>query len=430
MSQVRFDVVFHGRLLPGFGTEEVTDRLCRMFGLDRAAAMGILSASRTVLKQHLTAETAETYAAALRQAGLEVTLEARVEREGCGGGTGGGGSDAGEGEGTGHPGRGPERLPFSFHGTGSAYFRIWIVNLMLSIVTLGIYSAWAKVRRKRYFYLHTQLAGTGFAYLADPVKILVGRIVVVGVFGLSSLASQIHPFLSLGFSIAFLFFFPWIIVRSLAFNARNSSYRNIRFVFHGRVWGAVKAYILWPAAAVLTLGLLGPYALYQQHRYVITGSAYGSTSFTFDVEPRAYYRMFMGLLPPLLVAIAALAGAAFLMPLLLFVPLAGLYLFVMAWYAVSTTNISYNAARLSSHAFEAQLKVLEYLKILVVNTLLTVLTLGLFHPWAKVRIARYRAEKMAFLASGSLDDFLAAEEKKVASLGEEAADFLDFDFGL
>src|SRR5688572_25368406 len=49
-----------------------------------------------------------------------------------------------------------------FTGTGREYFQIWIVNLLLTIVTLGIYSAWAKVRRLQYFYRHTRLAGAGF----------------------------------------------------------------------------------------------------------------------------------------------------------------------------------------------------------------------------------------------------------------------------
>ena len=41
--------------------------------------------------------------------------------------------------------------PFRFTGTAREYFGIWIVNILLTIVTLGIYSAWAKVRRMRYF---------------------------------------------------------------------------------------------------------------------------------------------------------------------------------------------------------------------------------------------------------------------------------------
>mgnify|MGYP003342959055 CR=1 FL=1 len=63
-----------------------------------------------------------------------------------------------------------------FTGNGSEYFRIWIVNLALTILTLGIYSAWAKVRRLQYFYRNTALMGHGFDYHGDPVAILKGRI--------------------------------------------------------------------------------------------------------------------------------------------------------------------------------------------------------------------------------------------------------------
>lgn len=42
-------------------------------------------------------------------------------------------------------------IPFRFTGTGSEYFRIWIVNWLLTLLTLGIYSAWAKVRRIQFF---------------------------------------------------------------------------------------------------------------------------------------------------------------------------------------------------------------------------------------------------------------------------------------
>ena len=47
--------------------------------------------------------------------------------------------------------------PLRFTGSGSEYFRIWIVNVLLTIVTLGFYSPWAKVRRLKYFYGNTYL---------------------------------------------------------------------------------------------------------------------------------------------------------------------------------------------------------------------------------------------------------------------------------
>jgi uncharacterized membrane protein YjgN (DUF898 family) len=52
--------------------------------------------------------------------------------------------------------------PFEFGGDAREYFRIWIVNLALSVVTLGIFSAWAKVRSERYFYGNTRLDGDPF----------------------------------------------------------------------------------------------------------------------------------------------------------------------------------------------------------------------------------------------------------------------------
>src|SRR5919107_969742 len=72
---------------------------------------------------------------------------------------------------------GPTDYPVRFVGTGSSYFGIWIVNLLLTVVTLGIYSAWAKVRRLQYFYRHTELAQTGFDFHGSPKRILLGRII-------------------------------------------------------------------------------------------------------------------------------------------------------------------------------------------------------------------------------------------------------------
>ncbi len=69
--------------------------------------------------------------------------------------------------------------PFEFRGNSAEYFRIWVVNLALSLLTLGIFSAWAKVRRERYFYGNTWVAGAPFEYLASPINVLKGRLIAV-----------------------------------------------------------------------------------------------------------------------------------------------------------------------------------------------------------------------------------------------------------
>jgi uncharacterized membrane protein YjgN (DUF898 family) len=119
-----------------------------------------------------------------------------------------------------------------FHGKAGEFFKIWIVNILLSIVTLGIYSAWAKVRTKQYFYSNTELMNSSFDYLADPLKILKGRFLVLAVFILYSLSALISPLVQASLLVIFLPLFPWVIIQSLKFNMYNSAYRNIRFYFN------------------------------------------------------------------------------------------------------------------------------------------------------------------------------------------------------
>jgi uncharacterized membrane protein YjgN (DUF898 family) len=78
----------------------------------------------------------------------------------------------------------PEQCRFAFTGSGSEYFRIWVVNLLLTVLTLGIYSAWAKVRRLQYFDRNTLLAGASFDFHGDPKAILKGRLLGVALLAL------------------------------------------------------------------------------------------------------------------------------------------------------------------------------------------------------------------------------------------------------
>jgi uncharacterized membrane protein YjgN (DUF898 family) len=82
---------------------------------------------------------------------------------------------------------------FDFTGRNGEYFRIWVVSLFLSVVTLGIYSAWGKVRKKRYLYSHTELDGTGFEFRATPLAILRGRVIALALLGGFALSGHLLP---------------------------------------------------------------------------------------------------------------------------------------------------------------------------------------------------------------------------------------------
>jgi uncharacterized membrane protein YjgN (DUF898 family) len=74
-------------------------------------------------------------------------------------------------------------LEWRFTGRATEYFRIWIIGVVLSLLTFGIYSAWAKVRSHQYFYRHTWLDGSSFEYIASPRELLRGRLLLALLLG-------------------------------------------------------------------------------------------------------------------------------------------------------------------------------------------------------------------------------------------------------
>jgi len=108
-------------------------------------------------------------------------------------------------------------LAFTFSGSGAEYFRIWIVNLLLSVATLGIYSAWAKTRRLQYFYRNTQLAGASFDFRGAPKAILRGRILAVLLLGVlyAAFGASLEDGILAGTLV--LAALPWIMRSALRF---------------------------------------------------------------------------------------------------------------------------------------------------------------------------------------------------------------------
>jgi uncharacterized membrane protein YjgN (DUF898 family) len=152
----------------------------------------------------------------------------------------------------------PREIRPEFTGSAGEYFRIWIVNLFFSVITLGVFSAWAKVRKKRYFYGSTRFDGDTFDYFGNPKAILAGRVIAVSVLVLYAFVGELYPTARFGFwALAFLLF-PWVIVRALAFNARNSAYRGLRFDFLATTRQAAAIYIGRMLVVALTLGIALP----------------------------------------------------------------------------------------------------------------------------------------------------------------------------
>ncbi len=202
--------------------------------------------------------------------------------------------------------------PIIFEGKASEYFGIWIVNLLLSLITFGIYSAWAKVRRKKYFYNNTLIENVSFDYHANPRAILKGRIIAFIFFALYAYGKSSSPILA---GIVILLFFialPWLVVRGSIFNARNTSHRGLRFDFVGTVRQAVRVYIKLPILTGLTLGLMAPYAAHERKQFLMNKHRFGLSQFDMKPVVKQFYKVYLIIFfVPLIGILAAIAIPAY-----------------------------------------------------------------------------------------------------------------------
>lgn len=333
-------------------------------------------------------------------------------------------------------------LPVDFSGDAREYFGIWIVNILLSIVTIGVWSAWAKVRTKRYFYGNTSIDGHAFEYHATGLQIFKGRAIAFLVFVGLAIADAFAPLVAVGLWAVVLGFVPWIVNRSLRFNARVTSWRNVRFDFKGSYWRCLLIFFVLPFVVAGSLGVFAPQASRIRSRYLYGCHSYGGVPFETDPRLLALYR---GL------GAAAIFGAAWLVvfggiamltvPLLMgfgreipvaFLPLIpALLVFSVAalFYSARVRNEAIGRMSLGEHRFRCDLSGMRYAWIVVSGLIVTILTLGLMRPWAHVRQWRYVAGAIGVLAVGDLDGFIAERVEAGSSFATEFGEMEGFDVG-
>ncbi|MBB3120554.1 YjgN family protein [Pseudoduganella violacea] len=337
-------------------------------------------------------------------------------------------------------------LKLEFSATGSEYFRIWIVNLLLSIVTLGIYSAWAKVRSNQYFYSSTRLDGSSFEYHGNPKAILKGRILALILVGGYNLAFKISPLLGLAMMVAVAIVMPVLVWRSMQFKLYNTSYRGIRFGFDGDKRSAYIHYLWLPLLVSLSLGLALPFVHQRVKRFQHSEARFGSTKFSFDASVGSFYRQYLIFFAITFVGTIVCSVAGFFLgtafahalpfggpaaATILMIGLTYLWLFsIWPLFQSRLQNLIWDHTQLGQHGFRSELAWGRLTSIYLTNLLGVICTLGLFIPFAKVRVLKYRLESATMLAAGSLDDFIAGVQQDVDSTGEGVADIIDLDLAL
>lgn len=384
------------------------------------------------------------------------------------------------------------RYPVKFHGKAGEFFSIWIVNILLSIVTLGIYSAWAKVRTKRYFYGNTEINGDSFEYHAKPTQILKGRLVAFFCVLIWSFANGFAPAFALFLMLAFYLLLPMLIHSNTRFDASVTSYKNVRFSFAGTLGSAysvmlgrglaafcsifvliVVTSILWSASpivgvlcSVLTFVAviwLQAWVMCGISNYIANGYRYADQIFCTELDTKVFFKTYLlgGLITASGIAICMLllyltgvvssdlfASGGFdsfgsrAGTLIAFIALYGAFLLSgligMAFVVSRIRNYTFSQLATFgeiqneqvSYRFSSTLSTAGYVKLVATNFVLQVCTLGLARPWVMVRTQHYLANNTYVL--GDLDklDVFDKSTFDQSAVGDEIAEAFSVEIGI
>ncbi|EHH2450930.1 DUF898 domain-containing protein [Vibrio vulnificus] len=376
-----------------------------------------------------------------------------------------------------------------FKGQGGEFFGIWIVNILLSVITLGIYSAWAKVRTKRYFYGNTFIAGDNFEYHAQPMQLLKGRLVALALVLIWVVANSFFPLASLVLFALFYVALPWLLWSNARFDSAMTSYRNVHFAFNGSLKEAYMSILGRGLASLLIIAiyiaivvasanasamvatLLGfgtlvlMFVLYAWvvagiHQYFASGYQYGDWKFVAKIETGFFLKTYCKAM-----LIGFLTAVAFMIVMGTFVlgtdimnlfagevdllEGKGDFAYVVLTYLVTITMslgiTAYTTTRIRNYVFSRLTATAEtqsetefrfastfgawdYMSLIVTNFLLQVITLGLARPWVMVRTSRYVASHTGVI--GDMDTLKATDQDSAVknAISDEVAQA--FDLGL
>jgi uncharacterized membrane protein YjgN (DUF898 family) len=304
-----------------------------------------------------------------------------------------------------------------FHGSAGGLFGIQAVNILLTLLTLGIYYFWGKARVRSYLLGGTELDGDRLAYHGTGRELLIGFLKGVVVFFvpvvLLSVVPQLYGFpdavtsaLSSLLYLLGLLLVPLAMVGARRYRLSRSSWRGVRFSFRGAAREFVGIFVVGTILTSITLGIYYPVFVTRRQAFMISHSYFGSGKFDFDGRGRE-------LIGP------------FLLMLLLFLPTLGLSWF---WFSARRNRFFTEHTRFGTTRFRSTVTGGRLAWLQISNVLAIVLTLGLAWPWTVVRSVRFN---FRYLTLGPLDVADIRQDAQAASAtGEGLAGLLDADFGV
>jgi len=303
-----------------------------------------------------------------------------------------------------------------FNGEGSKLLGILVVNLVLTLITFGLYYPWARAKMLQYTYSETEFAGSRFAFHGTGKEMfkgfikaiaIIGALVLIYQAGLFSKNSLITILTSLIYVIGIMVLIPLAVHGGLRYRLSRTSWRSIHFGYRGNLRELFELYIKGIILTVLTLGIYGSWFSMNIRCYLAKHIRFGNCTFHYEGEGGEYFWLNV---------------KGIVLTIFTF----GIYSF---WYARQLNHYFFNHLKMTQNGnvstFRSNLTAGDIFVTGLVNYFLVVFTLGIGTPWALIRQMRMVLNNVELEGIFDPDNVEQTEEDYGDATGEDMLDMLD-----
>ncbi|HEY9886198.1 MAG TPA: DUF898 family protein [Vampirovibrionales bacterium] len=310
---------------------------------------------------------------------------------------------------------------FTFHGSGFELFKIFITNLILIILTLGIYYPWAKVALLRYTFKETEFARGRFTFHGEGKEIFFGWLKAIAIFialySLSIIGELTHNdallivgSLILVFGIPFLL--PIIINSFLRYRLSRTSWKGIHLGYRGNVKKLFGIYVKGLILSVITSGIYSAWFIVDLRKYVLSNIRFGNLQFSYKANG---FDLFKLTIKGLFLSIITLG---------VYLPS---YLRQVFDFFVTNIFVIQDGKKIQ---LESRMTGWQIFVLFVKTRLALILTLGLATPWVTIWELENIFRNIVIPEELQADEIRQTEQLEGNALGDEVADFLDIELDL
>jgi len=300
-----------------------------------------------------------------------------------------------------------------FFGEGSKYFGIVALNLILTLLTLGLYYPWAKAAFRRYIWNETEFNDSRFVFHGTGREMFKGFLIAYGIIigfyiSIFMMAFYTYGFILIGiFYILLILLIPFAIYGAWKYRVSRTSWRGIFFYFDGNFSEFLKLFLKELLLTIITLGIYGAWMRVNLQKYLFSHTHIGNLSFNFHGKGWDLF-------------VINLLGILLIYPTI--------FMYLPIWVK-DRFNFSINHTSISDGNQKALLTSLlsngTAWKVLMVNGLLLIFTAGLAYPWTLMRTLDMLFNNVYIPDEFDYDNLDQTDTHFKDATGDEMLDILD-----